>query len=106
MDKITKLTPAQEKELPIFREYWRSIGLSTEPIDHKNARECVNELYAAADLDKPKMILIFSSPLMCLLAKGLFNQLRGQLWDQLRGQLWDQLRGQLWDQLRGQLWDQ
>ena len=31
--KIEKLTKEQEEYLPVFREEWRGIGLSTAPID-------------------------------------------------------------------------
>ena len=128
-DRIEKLTPEQEKLIPVIRERWRTNGLSTERVAPEEAKQAVCELYKAAGLDEPELILIAQSPMQALLMRGalqtlptqkdqLGGQLRGQLWDQLWDQLGDQLGGQLWDQLwgqlggqlggqlRGQLWDQ
>jgi hypothetical protein len=118
MIKINKLTPEQEAYLPEFREQWLKVGLDTSEIDEPKAKNAVVNLYKVAGLDEP-MVLFFSSPAVCLLARGVLktflsisaeNQLEGQLWAQLRGQLWDQLwaqlRAQLEGQLGGQLWDQ
>src|SRR5688572_22249182 len=108
--RIEKLTAQQEAYLPEFREAWRSVGLNTERVNHDDARRSVVNLYKAANLAEPT-VLVFSSPAMCLLARKLFLSLpamkdKKQLRDQLRHQLGDQLRHQLWDQLGGQLWDQ
>lgn len=108
MTKITKLTPEQESELPVFREHWRAIGLSTEPCDKEKAIASVKNLYAAAGLSEPR-VLFFCSPLLCLWARGLLMKMgekkleKDQLWDRLEDQLWAQLRDQLGDQLRDQL---
>ncbi|MBD2743288.1 hypothetical protein [Coleofasciculus sp. FACHB-1120] len=39
--KIDKLTPEQEVLIPVYRETWRSVALSTEPIDREEAAEVV-----------------------------------------------------------------
>ena len=130
--KITKLTAQQEQELPAFREEWLKIGLRTDPIDRTEAESAVCGLYEAAGLKRPKVILFFTSPALCLLARAvmrktqmesqlvdqlgpqlesqLASQLRLQLVDQLgsqlRSQLWSQLESQLESQLRSQLWSQ
>ncbi|MEW5856259.1 MAG: hypothetical protein AB1861_02560 [Cyanobacteriota bacterium] len=36
--KIDKLTP-QEALIPVYRQKWRAIALSTEPIDRQKAAE-------------------------------------------------------------------
>ena len=112
MSKITSLTPEQQKYLPVYREKMRALGLRTQWADDETIRSSVTDIYSAAGLDLPT-VLVFDSPLMCLAARHLLKnskprgqprgQLRGQLGDQLWGQLWDQLRDQLWGQLRGQL---
>jgi hypothetical protein len=47
--RIERLTPAQEAELPRFREDWRAVGLSTDPIAPDSVRENVRALYAAGE---------------------------------------------------------
>jgi hypothetical protein len=42
--KIDKLTP-QEALIPVYRQKWRAIALSTEPIDHQKAAEVVKTAY-------------------------------------------------------------
>lgn len=37
MKLIKKLTPEQAAELPVHRETWRGIGLSTQPADFASA---------------------------------------------------------------------
>ena len=35
--QIEKLTPEQEALIPVYREKWKAIALSTEPIDRQEA---------------------------------------------------------------------
>ncbi|MDB9511631.1 hypothetical protein PN499_10595 [Kamptonema animale CS-326] len=56
-----KLTPEQEALIPIYREKWRAIALSTEPIDRDKATDAVKGIYAAIGQQKPK-ITFFDSP--------------------------------------------
>jgi hypothetical protein len=105
---IEKLTPEQEKYLPLFRDEWLKIGLDTTSVDRANAESAIGILYEWGGFKRPQFIHL-SSPMMCELFINLLcnrDQLGGQLRDQLRGQLWDQLGGQLWGQLGGQLRDQ
>jgi len=44
--KIDKLTPEQEAMLPVYRDKWIAIGMSTERIDPTRATEAVKLLYA------------------------------------------------------------
>jgi len=114
--RITKLTAEQEAYLPIYREEVRAKALRGQWATDDQMREAVRALYVARGRKEP-VVLVFSNPVLCLMARGLLrrrdqlgDQLWDQLWDQLRDQLWgqlgDQLRDQLWDQLRDQLWDQ
>ena len=122
MTKIEKLTEEQEKRLPILREYYRSLGLSTEPLKKNEVEKAISAHYARINKKAPKFFY-FSSPLMCMLASSIIeklldkkevdqlwgqlgDQLGGQLGDQLKSQLGDQLKSQLGGQLKSQLWDQ
>ena len=121
--RIEKMTEEQAAALPAFREQWRSIGLSTAPLHADAARSAVRDLYRAGEERAPTAVIVLSSPMACLVARGILNtllkdklsdnqrqvlevRLRGQLWGQLGDQLGGQLGDQLWDQLWGQLGDQ
>ena len=58
---IDKLTPEQEALIPVYREKWRAIALSTEPIDRDKAADAVKGIYAAIGQEEPK-IIFFDSP--------------------------------------------
>src|ERR1700739_1896874 len=121
-EKINSLTPGQEEQLrQTYREYL-AVGRSVEPINKEAAIKVVNEMYRRIGKPAPA-VMVFSSPMMCILAWGVLKSLLGkaeakpataralvstkaQLGAQLRDQLRDQLGAQLWDQLRDQLADQ
>ena len=99
--KITTLTPEQEAQIPVWREAWRAIGLSSERIVPDEARSAIRELYASAGMAAPKAIFVAQSPMQALLMRAVIQALGGgQLW----GQLGDQLGGQLRDQLYQAVW--
>lgn len=121
MSKIEKLTLEQEALIPVYREKWRAIALSTEPIDRQKAKEAVFAAYAAIGKPEPK-VLFCDSPqavpkiLTSLLKRqlGKFewllktysdSQLLEQQWKELGGSLRDQLV-QMYSQLRKQLVEQ
>ncbi|CBN57009.1 MULTISPECIES: DUF6745 domain-containing protein [Kamptonema] len=58
---IDKLTPEQEALIPVYREKWRAIALSTEPIDREKAADAVKAAYALLDV-KPPEFIFSSSP--------------------------------------------
>ena len=61
MKLIKKLTPEQAAELPVHRETWRGIGLSTQPADFERAKKAIGWIYTER-LKKPvPMFLCFSS---------------------------------------------
>jgi len=41
-----KLTPEQEALIPVYREKWRQIALSTQPLNRQKAREAIEAAYA------------------------------------------------------------
>ncbi|MEH1820899.1 MAG: DUF6745 domain-containing protein [Nostoc sp.] len=61
MSLIEKLTPEQEALIPVYREKWRAIALSTERIDKGKAAEAVRVAYAAISKKEPEIIFCDSS---------------------------------------------
>ena len=55
-EKIEKLTPEQEALIPVYREKWRKIALSTEPIDREKAAEAVKATYSCLGFKLPEII--------------------------------------------------
>lgn len=43
---ISSLTPAQEAQIPVYRERFRQIGLSTRPTDRVKAEDAIRRAYA------------------------------------------------------------
>jgi hypothetical protein len=128
--RIEKLTPEQEAELPRFRQRYLNIVCGVSRIDRALLEAALAEAYAGIGKPAPKLV-IFDSPKMCmkLFRKLLsssrlrdpfsmngqlnfknFGQLRImlciQLWSLLSGQLEAQITRQLTDKLRVQLWDE
>jgi hypothetical protein len=59
---ITELTPEQEALLPVYRDKYLKIGLSTEPLDFETAKQGAILAYQAADLKPPGYFFHFPSP--------------------------------------------
>ena len=87
-NKINSLTPEQEALIPVYREKWRAIALSTEPIDRQKAAEAVKTVYAAIGYKEPE-ILFFDSPYGAL--KFILHPLGGKLRNSLGSPLGDKL---------------
>ncbi|WP_293352497.1 MULTISPECIES: DUF6745 domain-containing protein [unclassified Microcoleus] len=96
MNVIHKLTPEQEALIPVYREKWRSIALSTEPIDRQKATEAVTAAYALLG-KKPPMIIFSDSPYASFYPT--FNQMESLFWNDP----WHEPKGQLDSQLYSQL---
>jgi hypothetical protein len=62
---IEKLTPEQEALIPVYREKWWKIALSTEPIDREKPTQSVRFAYAALGYKEPQ-IVICDSPCTAL----------------------------------------
>jgi hypothetical protein len=105
MDRIERLTAEQLEDLVAFREAELRRALSTKPIDHERARASVRALYAAAGQPEPQHVLIFTSPMLCLMARGLLRTLPATR-DQLANQIWDPIWELLGVQLGQEIWDQ
>ncbi|MGK7904184.1 MAG: DUF6745 domain-containing protein [Hormoscilla sp.] len=52
---ITEITPAQEALIRVYREKWRAIALSTEPINRPQAAEAVKALYELCGRKEPQI---------------------------------------------------
>ncbi|MEA5503196.1 hypothetical protein VB735_08760 [Halotia wernerae UHCC 0503] len=65
MSLIEKLTPEQEALIPVYREKWRAIALSTERIDREKAAEVVKAAYVAIDYEQPEIIFCDSPYAAC-----------------------------------------
>ncbi|MBD2184884.1 DUF6745 domain-containing protein [Aerosakkonema funiforme] len=116
--KITSLTPEQEALIPVYREKWLRIALSTEPIDKEKAAEAVTEAYVLIGRKKPHIIFC-DSPYAVdktreQLVKGLSlpqlinsvsNELESELWDKLVGQLWEELTSRITNKLEARIWE-
>ncbi|MBN3871017.1 DUF6745 domain-containing protein [Nostoc sp. JL33] len=61
MSLIEKLTPEQEALIPVYREKWRAIALSTERIDREKAAEAVKATYVLIGMEEPE-IVFYDSP--------------------------------------------
>src|SRR6476469_3508513 len=127
--KVKKLTPEQAALIPVYREKWRAISLSTGPINRSQAAETIKSAYAvvgkkapevvfcdrpyeAADLilsrfDNPRSELRseFERKLRSQLEKQLRRYLGSQLEIELQSQLQTQLSARLYTQLQTQMWE-
>ena len=61
--KNEKLTAEQKALLPVYRDKWLEIGLSTEPLDFEKAKIAVCAAYESAGLSKPTKFYTAKSPL-------------------------------------------
>ncbi|MFN6463460.1 MAG: DUF6745 domain-containing protein [Nostoc sp. DedVER02] len=59
MSLIENLTPEQEALIPVYREKWQKIALSTERIDREKAAEAVKAAYLAIDFDYEEPEIFF-----------------------------------------------
>lgn len=106
---IDKLTPQQKKQIPIYRDKWLEIGLSTDRINQKKAKENFIGFNKVVLGNKEQPIFIFmDSPLTgwfaTLLLYAYFNKV-GDIESQVWSQVWSQVRSQVESQVRSQVKD-
>ncbi|WP_421657074.1 hypothetical protein [Leptothermofonsia sp. ETS-13] len=53
MSKIERLTLEQESLIPMYRDRWRQVSLSTSPIDREKAESAVKATYVAMGKSPP-----------------------------------------------------
>jgi len=78
MNVIDKVTPEQEALIPVYREKWRAIALSTEPIDRQKAAEAVTAAYALLG-KKPPLILFCDSPYASFHSRNTWCSISGSI---------------------------
>jgi len=79
--KMKKLTPEQEALIPVYRDKWRQIALSTERIDRAKAESAIKAAYIANGKPEPE-VEFFSSP--CVVWKSLSCYWQNYLGNRLR----------------------
>lgn len=57
-EKIDKLTPDQEKQIPVYLEKYREIGLSVRPTDFVKAEEAITDSYTYQKMKVPEFIRV------------------------------------------------
>lgn len=58
---IQTLTPEQEKQLPVYKDKYIKLGLSTEPVNKDQAEEICSRIYTELmQLPKPKVMVVDS----------------------------------------------
>ena len=61
--KITKLTSKQIDSLPVYRDKWLKIGLSTDEVNRDKAQQAISNAYKVVDLKPPTKWIWLPSPL-------------------------------------------
>ncbi|MDB9511632.1 hypothetical protein PN499_10600 [Kamptonema animale CS-326] len=103
---IDKLTLEQEALMVIYREKWKAIARSTEPIDRDKAADTVKAIYAALGQQEPK-ITFFDSPYAALKSISLLDSLpsfQGDSMDMALRKILDSYRRHLKGKLFGKVW--
>ena len=58
MSPISSLTPEQESRIPLYRDKWRSMMVSTEPMDRPRARGALQAAYLLAGKAEPEFVIV------------------------------------------------
>ncbi len=101
--KIDRLTPEQEALIPVHRDKWKGIALSTERIDREKAADAVKAAYVVICKQKPEIIFCDSpySGLLFVIDKQLKQRLNTEFHNKISQPLYAELRQQLMYQLDG-----
>src|SRR5258707_9155008 len=83
---IERLTPEQEELLPVVRDRWMEMGLSTEPADRAVAEEGVRQSYEAAGLTPPRAFVWVDSAMAGCVGASLMAQ-----WPEIGEDVWARL---------------
>jgi hypothetical protein len=75
---IAKLSDEQAAMISIYREKWRSIDVSTEPIDREKVAEVIKAAYLAINYPEPE-ILFYSNPLKAIQETIIVENFRSYL---------------------------
>ncbi|MGJ5630696.1 DUF6745 domain-containing protein [Nostoc sp. CALU 1950] len=94
MSLIEKLTSEQEALIPVYRDKWRAIALSTERINRAKAAEVVESLYSLLEKKVPE-IIFSNSPNATISEMLLFNSSQNRLESNLVDSVEDYVKIQL-----------
>ncbi|GET38460.1 hypothetical protein MiSe_32180 [Microseira wollei NIES-4236] len=97
-NKIENLIPEQEALIPVYREKWRQIALSSKPIDREKAAEAIKSAYIAIGYKQPR-ILFFDSPSAAIETIVHNSDLKRERGNKLGSQLRRHLDIQLWSHI-------
>ena len=89
--------------MPMLRDEWLAIGLSTEPSDRARAWRGARAAYAAAGLAEPRFQIWLRSPFEGVLGIAYLAQVSAQVLAQVRAQVSDQVLAQVRAQVRAQV---
>ncbi len=131
MKKIEQLTEEQKALLPVYRDKWIKIGLSTEPANRPEAERGINLMYELAGLKKPKKIIWCDSPLTAALTNYVIekvskeeyvqdsirnptwgsvqdsdgNPVWNPIWGSVEEPVWNLVRDSIWDSVETSVWE-
>ena len=91
--KTTGLTDEQKRLLPVMRDRWIAIGLSTVPGDPDIAEQAIRDAYAVAGLPAPQAFVHLPSPLHGVFAAALLSRRSRQavgreVWQEVWREVW------------------
>jgi len=106
---IENLTPEQEALLPVYRDKWLKIGLSTEPLDFEKAKKAAVVAYKKAGLSPPGRFAHCQSPLsgaiMAAILKDKRDSVRASFRSSIWDSVWDSVGASVWASVRDSVWD-
>ena len=116
---ITSLTKEQRELLPVYRDKWMRIGLSTEPCDVEKAKIAVSDAYRMAGLEPPKIWLHARCPIEAGLMVAFLRQMLDELkkhpgecpklgasvWDSVWASVGASVRASVRDSVGDSVWD-
>ena len=106
---INQLTAEQEAMLPVYKDRWLKIGLSTEDCDRDKAEDACRRAYKVAGFAPPNAILWAECPVSAAVMAALIknkDQVRAQVWEQVWEQVGELVWAQVLDQVRAQVGEQ
>jgi hypothetical protein len=111
---VSDLTQEQESRLPIYRDKWRSVAISTERVDQAKAAAVLKAVYVASDYREPE-ILFYTSPFAAIkkvfainnfkdyLGRNIHVKFRKRVLDHVRHQIAQQLNPRFFIRLQNQV---
>jgi hypothetical protein len=105
---IDKLTVEQESLLPVYRDKWIAIGLSTESANRPRAEAGIIIAYQTAKLPPPKEIIWFDSPKTMIeysVGNSVRNSVGASVGNSVRDSVGDSVWNSVWDSVGDSVWN-